>query len=100
MGLPCAFTKQLRIGDHVMVCEHVFETNLRDGYLLSCFRGRLHRDSPAKSVQYPDGTTGKCDVVITCGQCDPQGQGIDLREFCWKAQGLFSVGVGAPHDSN
>ena len=92
MGLPCAFVKKLRDGDHVMVCNHVFEENLRDGHLLSCIVGKLQRKSPPIEVKYPDGSTGNCDVVITCGDCEPSGKGIDLLEFQWeKGIGMISI---------
>lgn len=74
-----------------MVCDHVFEDNLRDGYLLSCFKGKLELQSPPTEVKYLDGTIGTCNAVITCGACPPSGAGINLLEFRYeKGKGFFA----------
>jgi hypothetical protein len=95
MGLPCAFTKKLCVGDRVMVCDHVFEENLKHGELLSCNVGKMHRNTPPSEVKYEDGSISHCDVVITCGSCNPQGKGVSLLEFVWEKNGLYAVPVGA-----
>jgi|HubBroStandDraft_5_1064220.scaffolds.fasta_scaffold1324040_1 hypothetical protein len=88
MGLPCAFTNKLHTREHVAVCGHVWEENIRDGAPLSCFRGQFWRDTPPKKVIYEDGSISQIAVTITCENCDPKSEEIDLVEFVWDGEQL------------
>jgi hypothetical protein len=85
MGLPCYFTKQFREGDAVMVCSHVYEENIRQGWLLPIRLGRMERHDPPTVATYEDGSESRCDVTVKCLECAPKPDSqIDLVELEWR----------------
>lgn len=84
MGLPCYFTKQFREGDGVMVCAHVYEENICQGWLLPIRLGRMERHEPPTTATYGDGSISRCDVMVKCLECAGKpGPEIDLVELLW-----------------
>jgi hypothetical protein len=84
MRLPCFFTKQFREGDAVMVCSHVWEENIRQGWLLPIRLGKMERHDPPTVATYEDGSESRCDVTVKCLECAPKPDSqIDLVELKW-----------------
>jgi len=69
MGLPCYFTKQFREGDAVMVCSHVWEENIRQGWLLPIREGRMEQHEPPIEFVYGDGGVSHGNVTVGCLEC-------------------------------
>jgi hypothetical protein len=85
MGLPCYFTKQFREGDAVMVCSHVYEENLAQGFPLSWRRAQMERHAPPLQFTYENAGVSRGDVTVQCLECAGKPpRTVDYVELWWK----------------
>jgi len=81
--LPCFFTKQFRDGDHVVVCRHIYNENIRDGHPLSLRMAEMKRHDPPVFVEYGEDETSRCDVGVKCLKCANKKPPITSVEMIW-----------------